>query len=246
VSPAAEKIAGFDVAAEGRDLCVLIDRMGPVVNMPVSWAKMNTTQSAHMALDECDKKEVGAMHYDCIGVGEGVRGTLQSTERKYKVIPNPVNVGEKPSETIWGDGKSSREKFKNLKAEIWGIVRQRFEKTWEFVTQGTKHRPEEMISLPDHPQLIAELSQVRRFPTETGKIVMESKEQLARRGVHSPDFAEALVLAFTPICVSYQIGFPSDHQQMDVLHRAPAGVFLGGSGRGGIMTRVPRGVFHGR
>jgi hypothetical protein len=80
---------------------------------------------------------------------------------------------------------------------------------------------------------------------QTGKIMMESNKQLAQRGVHSPDFAEALVLSFTPICVAYQVGFPSNHQRMDVLHRAPAGVFLGGSGRGGIMSRVPKGFFTG-
>jgi hypothetical protein len=59
--------------------------------------------------------------------------------------------------------------------------------------------------------------------------------------VHSPEFAEALVLAFTPICVSFQVGFPTDQQRQDVLHRAPQGVF-----HGGLMARVPRGVFHGR
>jgi hypothetical protein len=35
-----------------------------------------------LALDECGKQGIVAMHYDSIGVGEGVRGTLQSTEQK--------------------------------------------------------------------------------------------------------------------------------------------------------------------
>jgi phage terminase large subunit len=55
-----------------------------------------------------------------------------------------------------------------------------------------------MISIPNHPRLIAELSQTLHHSTETGKIKLESKEDMARRGVKSPDFADALALAFSP------------------------------------------------
>ncbi len=79
---------------------------------------------------------------------------------------------------------------------MWWTLRRRFEKAYEFVEQGVKHPLEEMISIPDHPQLIAELSLPLSEYTETGKIKLESKDAMRRRGVKSPDFGDALVLCF--------------------------------------------------
>ncbi len=53
-----------------------------------------------------------------------------------------------------------------------------------------------MISLPDCPELIAELSLPLAERTETGKIKLESKDRMRARGVKSPDYADALALAF--------------------------------------------------
>jgi phage terminase large subunit len=78
-------------------------------------------------------------------------------------------------------------------------VRCRFEKAFEFRERGVRHPPEEMISIPDHPQLIAELSLPLHFYRETGKLEIESKKALRQRGVASPDHAEALVLSFAPL-----------------------------------------------
>jgi phage terminase large subunit len=52
-----------------------------------------------------------------------------------------------------------------------------------------------MISIPDHPQLIQELSYPLHYRGENGRIRIESKADLKRRGLKSPDFAEALVLS---------------------------------------------------
>ncbi|MCZ7607566.1 MAG: hypothetical protein M5U25_16165 [Planctomycetota bacterium] len=46
--------------------------------------------------------------------------------------------------------------------------------------------------------LCMQLSQVRWHRTPAGKIQIETKEQLQKRGVKSPDHADALVLAFAP------------------------------------------------
>ena len=71
----------------------------------------------------------------------------------------------------------------------------RFEKAYEHVTEGKAHPPEEMISIPNHPQLIAELSQPLIERRETGKVQIESKDRMRRRGVKSPNFADSLVLS---------------------------------------------------
>ena len=43
-------------------------------------------------------------------------------------------------------------------------------------------------------QLCLELSLVKWGRNERGKIVIEKKEELKRRGINSPDFADALML----------------------------------------------------
>src|SRR5262249_35803222 len=78
-------------------------------------------------------------------------------------------------------------------------ARSRFERTYEHVNgldRDAPHAPEDMISIPDHRQLIAELSSQRYERTETGKIKMVGKEAMKREGVKSPDHADALCLSF--------------------------------------------------
>jgi len=60
------------------------------------------------------------------------------------------------------------------------------------------HDLQDLLFLPEDEALCAELSLPRYHHTETGKIQIESKRQLAARGVASPDHAEALVLTFAP------------------------------------------------
>lgn len=203
-------IGGLDVADEGANRNVFISRRGPVVSRPVDWGQLNTTQTAHRAADEAEREQVFTLNYDSIGVGAGLRGTYNSSERRFKFRTNAVNVGQAPTDTRWPDGKTSKERFLNLKAELWWILRTRFEKAYEHRLwlegnpDGKRHPDEEMISLPNDERLISQLSLPRYFATETGKIKIESKEQLSRRGVASPDFAEALVLTFMVVPVMGQ------------------------------------------
>jgi phage terminase large subunit len=186
--------AGFDVSEAGRDRSVVIGRQGPRVLMPIDWGQLNTTESAHLAADAAEKLGAKVLHYDCIGIGAGIRGTFESSERELAFTPNAVNVGQAPTDTVWPDGKTSAERFMNLRAELWWLLRTRFERTFEFVEEGIPHPPEDLISIPDHPQLIADLSLPTYQRMETGKIQLERKADMRKRGVKSPDFGDALAL----------------------------------------------------
>src|SRR5262249_20062646 len=189
-------VGGLDVAEEGRDLSVLIARQGPRVLPPVSWGQCNTTETAWRARGEARRLGVTRLTYDGGGPGMGVKGTWQAAEKSLPFSACPVQFGGSPTEARWPDGQTSAEKFVNLRAEMWWRLRARFERAYEFAQQGVAHRHEDMIAIPDHPQLIAELSLLLSFRTETGKVKLESKADLARRGVKSPDFGDALALAF--------------------------------------------------
>jgi phage terminase large subunit len=187
---------GLDVAEAGSALSVLVPRWGPFVGDPVSWGQANTTETAHRAAEHCRRFEAAVLSYDVAGVGAGVRGALAAFEGRLPFYCNAVNGGSSPTEAVWPDRRTSRERFLNLRAELWWGLRARFERTYEHVTQGVLHGPEEMISLPDCPQLIAELSLPTYSLTETGKVKIEAKDAMRRRGVKSPDFADALATSF--------------------------------------------------
>jgi phage terminase large subunit len=55
-----------------------------------------------------------------------------------------------------------------------------------------------MISIPNHPELIAQLSLPLWQTTDTGKTKLESKPDMKKRGVGSPDFADALAYRYAP------------------------------------------------
>ena len=218
---------GYDVAEEGKDLSVLLARQGPVVTADriASWGRCNTTEGAWRARDEAQRMGCSSLNYDAGGPGMGTKGTWQTATSPLPFAARAVQFGGAPSDTVWPDGQTSAEKFLNLRAEMWWLLRARFERAYEFVTRGVQHRPEDMISIPDHPQLVAELSQPLSFRTDAGKIKLESKEDMRRRGVSSPNYADALALSFLPAPIAHWTMGADPAGQSEVA-KAPRGVFL--------------------
>jgi hypothetical protein len=194
------RVAGLDVGG-GADLSVFVVRQGPHVDMPVSWNDPDTINTANYAAALMDKQRAAALNYDVYGIGTGVMAQLK---RLPKVRSRGINTGQPPTESKWLDGKTGREKFVNLKAELWWILRDRAYKTfmhllWVTGEGGAQYPEDELLLLPDHEALCRELSTPRWFTTPAGKIQIESKDELKKRGVKSPDFADAVALAFAPI-----------------------------------------------
>jgi phage terminase large subunit len=194
-------ICGLDVADGGNAKTVLVLRSGPVVRLVHSRSEGNTTDTANWALDLAQSAGAKLLNYDAVGVGAGIAGTFETKKREgaLNLTAAGINVGQAPNEKrVWPNGKTSVEMFANLKAELWWMLRTRFEKTFELVEEGIEHPLDELISIPDDPDLIRHLSSVLHFRTESGKIQIEKKEALRKRGIASPDFAEALVLSEAP------------------------------------------------
>lgn len=193
------RIAGMDVGG-GSDLSVFVVRQGPVVDMPTSWNDadlLNTADNAHALMRQ---HRADALNYDVFGLGQGVMAGLR---RLPAARVRGVNTGQKPTKTYWDDKRSSQEKFLNLKAELWWLLRDRAHKTYQHylasIGEGGREYPmDELLFLPDHRELLAQLSQPRWFAMPGGKIRLETKDELAKRGVKSPDYADALALAFAP------------------------------------------------
>lgn len=186
------KTAGLDIATEGRDRSVLtiVDAGNKVIHIE-AWSGQNTTQTAYKAIEICHAHGVDTLNFDCVGVGAGVAGTL-ATVSGLRFRVNPINGGSKPSEFYWvAEGRSSQDKFYNLRAEIYYLAAQRFFKTWENVNGIATHPTDECISIPNDPRLISQLSLTTAKYHEGGKLLLTSKKDMPT----SPDFSDSLVYA---------------------------------------------------
>lgn len=210
IKPSGKRVAGLDIGG-GSDLSVFVVRQGSKLFMPVSWSDPDVINTAANATALCAQQRAEYLQYDVFGIGGGVMAALK---RLPNVNSRGINVGQPPTESVWPDNETSADKFVNLKAELWWMMRDRFLKTfehWLWLNDqgGIMRQPDELITLPPSGQeadtLAAQLSVVRWFRTPRGKIQIETKEQLAKRGVKSPDHADAAALSFAPVAGTVRV-----------------------------------------
>lgn len=199
-----QTVVGQDVADEGGDKNAFVMRKGLKVSYLESWLLGDTTQTARKVFSMCEEKKVDVLFYDSIGVGAGLKGELASQKKikgeKFTILG--ISIGSTPANAkSWYENsdRKNEDMFLNLKAQIWWQLRRRFEKTYEHVNKIKEHPIEDLISIPDHAELIAELSSPGFYFREDGTIQIESKEDMRKRGVKSPNLADALILSFSPI-----------------------------------------------
>ena len=112
------------------------------------------------------------IYVDSIGLGAGVADRL--LELDLPVVH--VNVAESPS---------MKDRFLNLRAEVWYEMREWFE------SYEVRIDPGEYV-----PQFVDELSGVQQKLTSLGKVQLESKMEMKKRGMKSPNLADACALTF--------------------------------------------------
>lgn len=219
-------IAGLDVADEGEDSKAITIREGVFVRYIEAWKEGDTTISARKAIQICDDKMVDMLNYDVIGVGAGVKGELNqlkekiTSEGRFFPVTNGVNVGSDEMTGMWDENRSEKDMFVNMKACLYWRLRRRFERTYEYVNGIKKWPIDDLISIPRNEELITELSQTLYEINEAGKIRIESKEKLKKRGLKSPNLAEALILSFAnpeliPLNRRSSLNIPSEPARID-------------------------------
>lgn len=210
--------AGMDIADGGRDMSVLQPRRGCLAPRAHSRTQGDTTDTANWALALCRQHRVKRLVYDSIGVGAGVHSTLKRgvhDEPNKGIRVFPCNWGLPPvGNRRWEDGRTSKEVFRDIKAELWWTMRERFRNSYELhchllgQDEGVERDPSDCILLEPSPELQMQLTTVLWQTTATGgKIEIESKKALAARGVKSPDYADALAYSFhEPVTVDFKAG----------------------------------------
>lgn len=195
------RTAGLDVADNdgGGDDNAWCFRHGVVLKKIEVWTAGNTTQTARRAHLLSSQNNVEHLNYDNIGVGSGIKGELWSLDQKanYSFSHAGINFGSKKLPGFFAPGKTNKDMFANLKAKLWWDLRCRFERTWEHVNKIKEHDVDKLISIPDNPKLIAQLSTARVFANEAGKMQMVSKKVMKIGGIQSPNEAEAVVYCYS-------------------------------------------------
>ncbi|MGB8219521.1 MAG: hypothetical protein WCE46_03970 [Methanoregula sp.] len=160
---------GCDIARFGSDMTVLMLREGSRARilkvLPMS-DTMATAGEIIRGMRECG---ASVAKVDGAGVGGGVVDRLEEQALSVVDVQSAASAEDK-------------ERFGNLRAEMWWTLRERFE-------SGD-------ISIPDDEELIAQLAGIRYKVNSKGQVFIESKEDMKRRGVSSPDRADALMLVF--------------------------------------------------
>lgn len=169
-SPTADLVWGLDVARFGGDRSCLVRRQGNLCLDIKTWRNLDLMQlcgAVKAEYDIAEPKPVSIM-VDAIGMGAGVVDRL----RELGLPVLGVNVSESPS---IGN-------YRNLRAELWYRARDWLAKR--------------DCKLPKDDTLIAELTSVRYLFSSSGKVQVESKDDMKRRGLSSPDVADAFILTF--------------------------------------------------
>lgn len=166
-------IWGLDVARFGGDNSALCIRQGNTVLEIKTYNSMDLMAlcgAVKNQYDDCTVLEKPSeICVDVIGLGAGVVDRL----RELNLPVQGVNVAEAPS---------TKKNYLNLRAELWFAV-----KDWLNLRA---------CKIPEDSELHQELiSPIYKY-TSSGKIKIESKDEMKKRGIKSPDKADALALTF--------------------------------------------------
>jgi phage terminase large subunit len=187
--------SGFDVASGGACESAYAMRAGPVLRECTELTYDTPQEALECALSnaEADKSELFA--YDQDGIGESVWGHIKFTERRLKFDLFGIHGNSPASDKfLFSENQRAKDKFRNKRAENWWGVRERFRKTYEH-RKGIKiYDYNELISIPNNIKLITQLAQPKLTPGR--KIGVESKDDMRRRKVKSPDLADAVINAY--------------------------------------------------
>nr|WP_281393017.1 PBSX family phage terminase large subunit [Sphingomonas xinjiangensis] len=207
------KIGGMDVsggvegdvaAPKANDPNALAWRYGCVLMGLDEWQDENPNKAAAHAHPIVVREGLDTLNIDDIGVGASVPGEFRRLHAEKpglrQVSYQGWTASEGPSnpDREYQPGKTHGDMFLNLKAQGWGMLGDRFRNTWQ-ARNGLPHDADKLISIPSglplRQKLQGELTSPRR-ESLNGRMKVEGKKSLKKRGIPSHNIADAVVMAF--------------------------------------------------
>ena len=214
ITPAGSRRLGFDIADSGEDLCAITYAHGIVALWGENWKAGEDQLLLSCARTYAKAREFGAdVTYDSIGVGASAGAKFQELNEEIKnpslrVGYSKFNAGgavidpDAPYMEAGNEQITNRDQFANLKAQAWWLVADRFRNTYNAVVNGVEFPEDELISIssdmPNLEDLITQLSTPHRHFDKAGRVKVESKDDLKKREIDSPNDADAFIMAFAP------------------------------------------------
>jgi phage terminase large subunit len=187
---------GVDVARYGDDETVIAPRIGGKVFELLCYQKKSTTETTGNIIATARRFHSNYprirhvfVKIDDDGVGGGVTDQLNEII-KQEMFPFSIEV------IPVGNGRTAldHEHYDNRGTEVWAAVRDHLKENLSAYLLGEQPT----VELPNDERLISQLTTRKYRMTSKGKIVLERKEEMKKRGLDSPDRADAVALAFAP------------------------------------------------
>lgn len=173
LAPCEPHVLAVDVARFGDDHSSIYERRGPVIRLRERFYKADTMQTTGLVCRVLDDTEATEAKVDVVGIGAGVHDRLDELGR-------PVVAANA------GAASSDNEQYLNARGEWFWSLRERFESG-------------DIDIDPEDEELAAQLASLRYKYDSRGRVVIESKEEMKKRGLPSPDDADAVAIAYADI-----------------------------------------------
>ncbi|WP_437176666.1 PBSX family phage terminase large subunit [Rahnella aceris] len=220
-APSGRKRVGFDVADSGADKCANVYRYGSVAFWADEWkAKEDELMKSCKRTYQAAIERGAEVVYDSIGVGAS-SGSKFAEINEERLKENPYNAqsityskfnagaGVHEPDDEYQPGITNKDFFADLKAQSWWLVADRLRNTYNAVKNGEKFPVDQLLSIdgdcPHLDKLKYELSTPKRDFDNNGRVKVESKKDLAKRDVPSPNIADAFIMAFAPSDSSLEV-----------------------------------------
>jgi hypothetical protein len=176
-------IIGVDPAGMGADRTAIAWRKGRCITKTEARRGIDTMEIAGLVAKIIREDKPAKVNIDVGGLGVGIYDRLIEQGHSRSIV-NAVNFGSKPVELPPLDeaGRPSGGPA-NRRSELWSNMKKVLE--------------EGRFSLPDDDALQADLVSTGYKHQSDGKLLLESKQDMRKRGVPSPDLADAVALCFS-------------------------------------------------
>jgi hypothetical protein len=182
VDPYGILIIGCDPAGSGDDRTSIAWRRGRRIEKVESRRNLDTMQVAGLLRKIIREDKPARVNIDVGGLGVGVYDRLIEQGESRRIV-QAINFGGKPVEPPPVDERGAPAGGPaNRRAEMWGNLKKALE--------------EGRVSLPDSDSLQADITSCGYKYNSAGQLLIESKQDMRKRGVPSPDEADAVALCF--------------------------------------------------
>jgi len=202
--PRGVKAVGFDPADEGTDDKAYCIRHGSLITDCENWTKGDVEDATVKTWEAAEAAGCTDFVYDNIGVGSAVKIILRQLQGNSIWNIRGFCSSHTPDypESKYKDDRKNLDVFANIRAQYWWLLADRFENTFKAVEKGEYVDPDQLISLDSSMSnlklLKSELTRVqrKRGNYRNSLILVESKQDMKKRGLRSPGLADSLVYCF--------------------------------------------------